>query len=92
MLTVTEKAAKYMREILSSRSEGSQQVLRIIFRDGNYELTLDDPREDDHVFEQDGETYLLVEPDVAEALSEATIDAQETTEGTRLTLTTGSGD
>lgn len=89
MLTVTDKAARYLREILSTRPEESTQVLRIIFRDGNYELTLDDPREDDHVFEQDGETYLLVDPQVAEALSEATIDAQETTEGTRLTLTAG---
>jgi hypothetical protein len=39
----------------------------------------------------EGRSYLLVTPDVAEALSKATIDVHETEEGAppRLTLTTG---
>ncbi len=92
MLTVTDRAAQYLSEALNSRGEElAGQALRVVFRNGTYELTLDDPQETDAVFQVEGRSYLLVAPDVAEALSKASIDVHETEEGAppRLTLTTG---
>jgi len=92
MLSVTDRAAQYLVEALDSRGEElSGQALRIVSRSGNYELTLDGQQEADEVFQLEGRNYLLVAPEVAEALSKATIDVHETEEGTppRLTLTTG---
>ncbi len=92
MLTVTDRAAHYLLEALSSRDEElAGQTLRIVFRNGSYELTLDDARETDEVYQFEGESYLLVAPDVAEALSKAAIDMHEVGEGVppRLTLSTG---
>lgn len=86
MLTITDKAAQYLREMLVARPEGSSQLLRIVARGGNYELTLDDAQEGDSVYEHEGEQYLVVDPVVAEALAEAVIDAEETPDGTRLVL------
>ena len=90
MLTVTERATAYLRERLSDKREGLPQALRIVRTgDGGYDLTMDDPRADDQVFEQDGAAYLLVDPEVAESLEGAVVDVQESAHGPRITLTEG---
>lgn len=92
MLTVTDRAAQYLIEALSSREEElAGQSLRVVLRNGSYELTLDDAQEADEVYQLEGKSYLLVAPDVAEALSKGTIDVHEAAEGAppRITLSTG---
>ncbi len=87
MLTVTDKAAAYLREALTRKKEGAPEALRVVYTEEGYELTLDDPKEGDHIFEQEGHNYLLVDTEVGEALGEeATLDLQETPRGASLTL------
>ena len=87
MLTVTDKAAAYLREALTRKKEGMPEALRVVYTEEGYQLTLDDPKEGDHIFEQEGQNYLLVDPKVGEGLGEeATLDVQETPHGTSLTL------
>jgi Fe-S cluster assembly iron-binding protein IscA len=87
MLTVTDKATAYLREALTRKKEGTPEALRVVYTEEGYELTLDDPKEGDHIFEQEGQNYLLVDTEVGEALGEeATLDLQQTPHGTSLTL------
>ena len=87
MLTVTDKAAAYLREALTRKKEGMPEALRVVYTEEGYQLTLDDPKEGDHIFEQEGQNYLLVDTEVGEALGEeATLDLQQTPHGTSLTL------
>jgi Fe-S cluster assembly iron-binding protein IscA len=87
MLTVTDKAAAYLREALTRKKEGTPEALRVVYTEEGYELTLDDPKEGDHIFELEGHNYLLVDTEVGEALGEeATLDLQETPHGASLTL------
>ncbi len=88
MLTVTEKAARYLRESLARKEEGTPEAIRIVHTEEGYQLTLDDPKEGDQMFEQEGQNYLLVGAEVGEALGdEAKLDLQESRQGAKLTLT-----
>ena len=87
MLTVTGKATAYLRESLTHKKEGTPEAIRIVYNEDGYQLTLDDPKEGDHIYEQEGQNYLLVDTEVDEALGdEATLDLQETPHGASLTL------
>ena len=87
MLTVTDKATAYLREALTRKKEGTPEALRVVYTEEGYELTLDDPKEGDHIFEQEGQNYLLIDSEVDEGLGEeATLDLQQTPHGTSLTL------
>lgn len=88
MLTVTEKATGYIREALSRREDDSPEAVRISYAsEAGYHLTLDNRKEGDHIFEQEGDSYLLVDPQVSEALESATLDLQDSPQGANLMLT-----
>ncbi len=90
MLTVTDKAAQHLRETLSREEKRAPgEAFRIVKTEKGHRLTLDEAKEGDQVFEHEGENYLLLDTEVGEALSSATMDAQESPEGTRLTLSGG---
>ncbi len=84
MLTVTDKAAQYVREVL--KKDSAPGAFRIINTEEGYRFTLDEAKEGDQVFEHEGENYLLLDTEVGEALSNATLDVNESPEGTRLIL------
>ncbi len=86
MLIVTDKAAQYLCETLTRKPEGSPEALRIVYTEERYQLTLDDTKDGDQVFEQEGQNYLFVDAQVGEALSDAKLDVQESAQGKRLTL------
>ena len=87
MLTVTDKAADYVRETL--KNEDAPGAFRIVNSEEGYRFTLDEVKEGDQIFEHEGENYLLLDTEVGEALSSATLDLQESPEGTRLILSKG---
>ncbi len=87
-LRVTEKAAELLKEIKLELASSPEEVLRLVQRGGGFELAFDQEREGDQVYRSGEEAVLLVAPDVAALLAEATIDAEETEEGPRLTLST----
>lgn len=88
MLIVTDKAAQYVRETLKKKSAPGA-ALRIVKIEEGYHLTLGEPKEGDQVFEYESENYLLLDTEVGEALSSATLDVKESPEGPRLTLSQG---
>ncbi len=51
MLTVTDKAAQYVRETLKKKS--APGAVRIVKTEEGYHLTLDEAREGDQVFEHE---------------------------------------
>ncbi len=87
MLTVTDKAAQYFRETL--KKESAPGACRIVKGEKGYRFILDEAKEGDQVFEHEGENYLLLDTELGEALSNATVDVQESPEGTRLILSEG---
>ncbi len=87
MLTVTDKAAQYVRETLKKQS--APGAVRIVKTEEGYRFTLDEAKEGDQVFEHEGENYLLLDTAVCEGLSSATLDVKESPEGTLLTLSQG---
>jgi len=87
MVTVTDQAAQVLRGTLAQARTEPSQTLRLVFRsEGGFGLGLDQKREGDEVVTANGEKILLVAPDVAEALGEATIDMQETEQGRALVI------
>lgn len=88
MLQVTDRATALLREIQASQEEATDKVLRLVSRGDQFELTFDTANEDDLVFQSEGANVLLVAPEMADTLADATIDAQDTPEGPRLTLST----
>ena len=58
-ITLTDKAAEKIGELLGGQAEGAEQALRVAVRGGGcsgfqYALAFDKPKEDDNVFEVDG--------------------------------------
>jgi iron-sulfur cluster assembly accessory protein len=58
-ITLTDKAAEKIGELLGGQAEAGEQALRVAVRGGGcsgfqYALAFDKPKEEDHVFEVDG--------------------------------------
>ena len=58
-ISLTDKAADKIRELLAGQEDASDQVLRVAVRGGGcsgfeYALAFDKKRDDDHVFEHNG--------------------------------------
>jgi iron-sulfur cluster assembly protein len=58
-VTLTEKAATKIKELLAEQPDASEQALRVQVRGGGcsgfqYALAFDKRKDDDHVFERDG--------------------------------------
>ncbi len=63
-ITVTDKAAEKIGELLGSQADGAEQALRVAVRGGGcsgfqYALAFDKAKEDDHVFEVDGVAVIV---------------------------------
>lgn len=58
-ITLTDRAASKIKELLSEQSDGAEQVLRVAVKGGGcsgfqYALAFDQRSDDDHIFERDG--------------------------------------
>jgi iron-sulfur cluster assembly protein len=63
-ITLTEKAAAKIGELLATQTDGGEQALRVAVRGGGcsgfqYALAFDKPKADDHVFETDGVSVVV---------------------------------
>jgi iron-sulfur cluster assembly accessory protein len=63
-ITLTDKAAGKVRELLSTQGEGEDQALRVAVRGGGcsgfqYALAFDRAKDDDHVFEDRGVSVVV---------------------------------
>ncbi len=87
MLTVTDKAAQFVHETL--KKESAPGAFRIVRTEEGYRFPLGEANDGDQVFEHEGENYLLLDTEVGDALSSATLDVREFPEGMRLILSQG---
>jgi iron-sulfur cluster assembly protein len=63
-ITLTDKAAAKIGELLATQPDGGEQALRVAVRGGGcsgfqYALAFDKPKADDHVFETDGVSVVV---------------------------------
>jgi iron-sulfur cluster assembly protein len=63
-ITLTDKAAGKVKELLAAQEDASDQALRVAVRGGGcsgfqYALAFDKQREDDHVFEHNGVSVIV---------------------------------
>lgn len=63
-ITLTDKAAEKINELLADQPEGTDQALRVAVRGGGcsgfqYALAFDKKRDDDHVFEHNGVAVIV---------------------------------
>ena len=63
-ITLTDKAAAKIGELLAGQPDGGEQALRVAVRGGGcsgfqYALAFDKPKADDHVFEADGVSVVV---------------------------------
>jgi len=87
MVTVTDLATQELRNILAEASPEEGQALRLVLRPGgDFGLGVDEEREGDEVVAADGEKILLIAREIADAVGDVTIDAQDTGEGQELVI------
>jgi Fe-S cluster assembly iron-binding protein IscA len=87
-VTVTERAADELRNMLAEGSTQEGETVRLVAQPGGggFAIGVDQVREDDETVEADGKTVLVVASSLAEALEGTVIDVEETEEGPRLTI------
>lgn len=87
MVIVTDSAKQELKAILATHSDGSAAALRLGFSaSGQFGLGLDQEKEGDQIVAHEGGNVLFVGSELTEALNEATIDCEETTDGRRLVI------
>ena len=87
VISITDRAARHLREVLASKAPGSGLCLRLVAAPGGHAgLVLDKPKKEDSVVEIDGTPILVLHPLLAPILQGATLDYPETREGPLLTL------
>jgi Fe-S cluster assembly iron-binding protein IscA len=75
MITVTERAATALEELLSSSNAQPGQGVKLIPSDGGQVgMTIDAPSEGDEVVSRGDAPLLIVDSDIADALDGARID------------------
>jgi Fe-S cluster assembly iron-binding protein IscA len=91
MLTVTEKAAEALSDALQAADSDDSHVLRLASSGEGLGLALDEERDGDQVVVHEERKVLVIEAEVAQALTGAVVDAVDTPEGRRLVLQSPDG-
>ena len=77
MLKVTEKAARFLTQVLEQQSAGPDRAVRLVEAGHRWRIQFDREASDDYKVEYDGKTVLVVDATVARALSDTTMDLYE---------------
>jgi Fe-S cluster assembly iron-binding protein IscA len=87
MITITEKAADHMLNVLVKEQADERDALRITGEPGaGYGVSVDHVRDGDNVFQLRDRKLLVVESRLAERMGEVTIDVMATDTGPQLAL------
>ena len=91
MVTVTDSAKEELKRILETRSLDPGKYLRLTTPpvwqgEGDFGVVIDEDRMGDKAVELQGVKLLLVDPTLAEQLSNAVFDFKDSPEGARFTL------
>jgi len=87
MIGVTEKAKIEMNKVLADKVDHPEACLRLrVDDDGNLGLGIDIERPEDKVVEYRGAILLVVETDLADSLTNISIDVENSDEGNQLVI------
>lgn len=86
MFIVTKQAASALHRHLEPKRKKGIVVMRILILDGKWSWTVDTPRPDDELYKYDGVPVVAVNPNIAEALNDKTLDVRQTEMGTLYVL------
>jgi Fe-S cluster assembly iron-binding protein IscA len=77
MVTVTERAATELQEVLKSQNASDGEgVKRVPGADGRIQMTIGQPEAGDQVTQRDGHTLLIVDSAIANTLDGTEVDFQ----------------
>jgi Fe-S cluster assembly iron-binding protein IscA len=83
-VTVTDRAAEELRNVITEAAPAPDQMLRLVATPGGgLALGVDRPREGDEMIEAQGADILVIASNFLEALGDITIDCREAPEGER---------
>ena len=86
MLTITDKAAALIGEVLDAARENDADVFRLSRVGQDLGLAVDEEQDGDQVVQHEERRVLVIHPDLVLELDGITIDAVDTPDGQRLTL------
>jgi Fe-S cluster assembly iron-binding protein IscA len=90
LLTVTEGAKQRLKELLLASTNDPDFGVRLVLKaSGQTGLVLDREELGDDVVEHDGSKVLLVGPEVDQLVVGATLDTEDTPEGTKFVISKG---
>jgi Fe-S cluster assembly iron-binding protein IscA len=90
MIYVTERAKQELKKLLTISVDWPGACLRLIDRgQGKLGLGVDIKMDDDQVVEYEGQTLLLVDPELASGLHLITLDVDNTDKGPELVISEG---
>ena len=91
MITVTERAKGRLKDLLLASTNDPDFGFRLVLKaPGELGLQLDREGVSDDVVEHEGSKVLLVGPEVAQLVAGATLDTEDTPEGTKLVISRNS--
>ena len=76
MLSVTQAACSYLKDVLDQSHAPDGSAVRIVTMGNALATTIDTLHEGDSIVERDGRRLLLLDPGVSERLSERTLDVE----------------
>ena len=88
MLTVTDSAKQHLKELLLDHTDDPDVGVRLApgMEPGRVAIVLDREGFGDDVVEHEGSKVLLVGPEVAQLIAGATLDTEDTHDGTKLVI------
>lgn len=85
LISVTEAAKKYLKNILENNVDNHFAYLRLTNpSEGQLGLGIDIEQPEDHAIEYEGDKLLLVDKSLADTLKGVTLDVDETADGQEL--------
>ncbi|MBP7936339.1 MAG: hypothetical protein KA354_16995 [Phycisphaerae bacterium] len=86
MLTVTPAARERLTRKLTRKKAGKNEAMRFTRKPGGWRLSVDRAEANDTAIVHDGKILLLLDEAVSRAMTNATLDVQDTDAGPRLRL------
>lgn len=86
MLTVTPEAEKWITTQLKEAQAPEGVAMRLFEQEGQIQMGVSEPKDEDKTFDAQGTTYLAVDPVAAEKLQNKSLCCQETAQGASLAI------
>ena len=86
MLTITPEAEEWITNQLTEAKAPDEVALRLFEKEGQIQMGVAEPKEEDITFDRDGKTYLAVGPAAGEKLDGKSLCCQDSAQGKSLAI------